>query len=89
LNHFEASPSPTKLPDEIRGDWAAYTGCMAGASQIGELEEMLRKAGFEKIKIALKDTSRSFNRELLPGKQIEDDLVSATIEAVKPRTASH
>jgi arsenite methyltransferase len=77
------------LPDEIRGDWAAYTGCMAGASQIGELEEMLQKAGFEKIKIAPKDTSRSFIREWLPGKQIEDYLVSATIEAVKPeaRTA--
>src|ERR1700730_13976273 len=69
------------LPDEVRGDWAAYTGCMAGASQIGELEEMLRKAGFEKIKIAPKDTSRSFIREWLPGKQIEDYLVSATIEA--------
>jgi arsenite methyltransferase len=73
------------LPDEIRGDWAAYTGCMAGASQIGELEEMLRKAGFEKIKIAPKDTSRSFIREWLPGKQIEDYLISATIEAVKPK----
>jgi len=73
------------LPDEIRGDWAAYTDCMAGASQIGELEEMLRKAGFEKIKITPKDTSRSFIREWLPGKQIEDYLVSATIEAVKPK----
>jgi arsenite methyltransferase len=73
------------LPDEVRGDWAAYTGCMAGASQIGDLEEMLRKAGFEKIKIAAKDTSRSFIREWLPGKQIEDYLVSATIEAVKPK----
>ena len=71
------------LPDEIRGDWAAYTDCMAGASQIGELEEMLRKAGFEKIKIAPKDTSRSFIREWLPGKRIEDYLVSATIEALK------
>jgi arsenite methyltransferase len=78
------------LPDEIRGDWAAYTGCMAGASQIGELGEMLRKAGFEKIKIAPKDASRYFIREWLPGKQIEDYLVSATIEAVKPeaRTAN-
>ena len=78
------------LPDEVRGDWAAYTGCMAGASQIGELEEMLRKAGFEKIKIAPKDASRYFIREWLPGKQIEDSLVSATIEAVKPeaRTAN-
>lgn len=72
------------LPDEIKGDWAAYTGCMAGASQISELEEMLRQAGFVEIKIAPKDASRSFIREWLPGKQIEDYIVSATIEAVKP-----
>jgi arsenite methyltransferase len=79
------------VPNEIKSDWAAYTGCMAGASQISEVEEMLRKAGFGKIKIAPKDTSRSFIREWLPGKRIEDYLVSATIEAVKPtrnRTAS-
>jgi SAM-dependent methyltransferase len=74
------------LPDDVKEDWAAYTGCMAGASQVSELEEMLRKAGFEKIKIAPKDASRSFIREWLPGKRIEDYLVSATIEAVKPRT---
>jgi len=43
------------------------------------------RPGFEKIKIAPKDTSRSFIREWLPGKQIEDYLVSATIEAVKPK----
>jgi arsenite methyltransferase len=73
-----------KLPDEVSGDWAAYTGCMAGASQIDELEEMLRQAGFVEIKIAPKDASRSFIREWLPGKQIEDYVVSATIEAVKP-----
>jgi arsenite methyltransferase len=72
------------LPDEVRGDWAAYTGCMAGASQISDLEEMLRQAGFVEIKIAPKDASRSFIREWLPGKQIEDYVVSATIEAVKP-----
>jgi hypothetical protein len=58
---------------------------MAGASQIGELGEMLRKAGFEKIKIAPTDTPRSFIREWLPGRQIENYLVSATIEAVKPK----
>ena len=75
------------LPEEVRGDWAAYTGCMAGASQIGDLEETLRQAGFEQIKIAPKDTSRSFIREWLPGKRIEDYLVSATIEAMKPTAA--
>jgi hypothetical protein len=57
---------------------------MAGASQISELEDMLREAGFVEIKIAPKDASRSFIREWLPGKQIEDYVVSATIEAVKP-----
>jgi len=76
------------LPEEVRGDWAAYTGCMAGASQMSEVEEMLRQAGFDKIKIAPKDTSRSFIREWLPGKRIEDYLVSATIEAVKPTVAA-
>ncbi|MGC1321633.1 MAG: arsenite methyltransferase [Candidatus Udaeobacter sp.] len=72
------------LPDDIKADWAAYTGCMAGASQIGALECMLQKAGFKEIKIGSKDSSRSFIREWLPGKRIEDYLVSATIEAVKP-----
>jgi arsenite methyltransferase len=72
------------LPDDVKGDWAAYTGCMAGASQITELEEMLQQSGFEQITIAPKDASRSFIREWLPGKRIDDYLVSATIEAVKP-----
>jgi SAM-dependent methyltransferase len=72
------------LPDEVRGDWAAYTGCMAGASQVRELEQMLEAVGFQRVRIAPKDTSRSFIREWLPGSRIEDYLVSATIEAVKP-----
>ncbi|MEP6604242.1 MAG: arsenite methyltransferase [Spartobacteria bacterium] len=72
------------LPDEVKGDWSAYTGCMAGASQIDDLEAMLRAAGFEKIEIAPKDASRSFIREWLPGKSVEEYLVSANIEATKP-----
>jgi len=72
------------LPDDIKADWASYTGCMAGASQISDLKAMLRKSGFQQIKITPKDGSRSFIREWLPGKRIEDYLVSATIEAVKP-----
>jgi ubiquinone/menaquinone biosynthesis C-methylase UbiE len=75
------------LPDEVRGDWAAYTGCMAGASQVRELEQMLEAVGFQRVMIAPKDTSRSFIREWLPGSRIEDYLVSATIEAVKPTAA--
>ncbi len=72
------------LPEEVKGDWAAYTGCMAGASQIDDLEKMLRDSGFEAVKIAPRDASRSFIREWLPGSQVEEYLVSATIEATKP-----
>ena len=71
------------LPEEVKGDWAAYTGCMAGASQVIDLEKMLTSAGFESIRIAPKDTSRIFIREWLPGSRIEDYLVSVTIEARK------
>jgi arsenite methyltransferase len=72
------------LPDDVKADWAAYTGCMAGASQITDLEHMLKSSGFKEIRIAPKDSSRSFIREWLPAKKIEDYLVSATIEAIKP-----
>jgi hypothetical protein len=57
---------------------------MSGASQITELERMFQASGFKDIRIAPKDSSRSFIREWLPGKKIEEYLVSATIEAVKP-----
>jgi len=73
------------LPDDIKADWNAYTGCISGASQITELEGTLQASGFRDIKIAPKDSSRSFIREWLPGKRIEDYLISATIEAVKPQ----
>jgi arsenite methyltransferase len=72
------------LPDDIKADWAAYTGCMSGASQITELERMLQTSGFKDIRIVPKDSSRAFIREWLPSKRIEDYLISATIEAVKP-----
>jgi arsenite methyltransferase len=77
------------LPDDIKSDWAAYTGCIAGASlvTVTDLQRMLESSGFENIEIAPKDSSRSFIREWLPGKRVEDYLVSATIEAVKPSPA--
>lgn len=74
----------TELPDEIRNDLALYSGCMAGASQISELENILQDHGFEQIKIAPKDESKDFIKDWAPGKGVEDYVLSATIEAVKP-----
>ncbi|MFA7388263.1 MAG: arsenite methyltransferase, partial [Thiohalobacteraceae bacterium] len=73
-----------ELPDAVRQDLALYTGCMAGASQIEELEVMLREAGFSQIRIEPKDASREFIRDWAPGRRVEEYVVSASIEAVKP-----
>jgi SAM-dependent methyltransferase len=73
-----------ELPDEVRRDLALYTGCMAGASQVDALEAMLRTAGFADIRIEPKDSSREFIRDWAPGRRVEDYVVSATIEALKP-----
>ncbi len=73
-----------ELPEEAKRDLALYAGCMAGASLIAELESMLHAAGFERISITPKDASREFIRNWAPGRKIEDFVVSANIEAVKP-----
>lgn len=73
-----------ELPEEARRDLALYTGCMSGASLIAELESMMHAAGFERISISPKDASREFIRDWAPGRKIEDFVVSANIEAIKP-----
>jgi SAM-dependent methyltransferase len=73
-----------ELPEDIRHDMALFTGCMAGASLISEVEEMLRAAGFQQICITPKDESKTFIRDWAPGKAITDYVVSANIEAIKP-----
>ncbi|HSN42482.1 MAG TPA: arsenite methyltransferase [Propionibacteriaceae bacterium] len=72
------------LPDDIRDDMALYSGCVAGASQVAELEKVLAESGFEDVRIAPKDESKSFIEQWAPGRSITDYVVSATIEAVKP-----
>jgi SAM-dependent methyltransferase len=74
------------LPETIANDPAMYSGCIAGASSIAELEEMLAGAGFKEIKIRPKDESRAFIRDWAPGTNVADYVVSATIEAVKPKS---
>ena len=73
-----------ELPEKMKHDLALYSGCMAGATHLLELEATLLKAGFEKVSITPKDESRAFIRDWAPGRKIEDIVVSAQIEAVKP-----
>lgn len=73
-----------ELPADIRQDMALFTGCMAGASLISEVEEMLRASGFRNIRVAPKDESKNFIQDWAPGKPVTDYVVSASIEAIKP-----
>ena len=72
------------FPEEVQHDLALRAGCVAGASLLDDLEGMLRDAGFVDIRIQPKDESKTFIREWVPGTNIADYLISATIEAVKP-----
>ncbi len=74
----------TKLPEEMKKDLALYAGCMAGASLISELKNILEQRGFTEINIAPKDNSKDFIKDWAPGRGVEDYVLSATIEAVKP-----
>lgn len=72
------------LPDDIKQDIQLLSGCMAGASVVDELQQMLMDAGFQDIRIAPKDESREFIKNWAPEHKIEDLVTSATIEAIKP-----
>ena len=73
-----------ELPQEIRDDLQLYSGCMAGASHIDELKQILADTGFTDIRIAPKDESKEFIKDWAPGRGVEEFVVSASIEAVKP-----
>jgi hypothetical protein len=45
---------------------------------------MLEASGFTDIRIAPKDESKAFIKDWAPGRGVEDYVLSATIEAVKP-----
>lgn len=74
-----------ELPEKLKKDMTLFTGCMSGASSITDIENMLKDAGFDEIKIKPKDESRDFIRNWAPDSQIENYVVSATIEAIKPK----
>jgi len=73
-----------ELPPELARDPELYCACAAGAATIVQWEAWLAAAGFTGIRIRPKDESREFIRDWAPGTKVEDYLVSATIEAVKP-----
>ncbi|HHH47930.1 MAG TPA: methyltransferase domain-containing protein, partial [Gammaproteobacteria bacterium] len=73
-----------EMPEEMKNDPQLHAGCMAGAELVEDLERMILDAGFCNVRIAPKDESRDFIKDWAPGRGVEDYVLSATIEAVKP-----
>ncbi len=73
-----------EIPEHIRKDLALYTGCMAGATPVTNLEKMMQDAGFGSIRIEPKADSRSYIGRWAPDSHVEDYVASAIIFAYKP-----
>lgn len=73
-----------ELPEEIKNNMEHYSSCISGASQLNDLVNMLKTAGFEKISIKPVDKSRSLDDKDSPKNSVHDYIISVTIEAVKP-----
>ena len=72
------------LPPGLENDVAALTGCVSGAASVETIRALLRAAGFEQIRVDMKEASREFIRDWLPGSGVENYVASATVAAVKP-----
>jgi arsenite methyltransferase len=72
------------LPAALEEDPAAYTGCIAGAAPVADLERMIAEAGFDRVTVAVKAQSRELVEGWSPGSGAADVVASALIEAVKP-----
>jgi len=73
-----------EMPEEMKNDPVLHAGCMAGASMVDDLIVLMKEAGFENVIVEPKDETREFIRDWAPGRGVEDYVVSARIEAVKP-----
>jgi arsenite methyltransferase len=72
-----------EFPAEMKNDMHLYSACVSGASNIEELQSIMQQAGFKEINITPKDESREFIKDWAPGSNIEDYVISASIQAVK------
>ncbi len=73
-----------EIPDALRAQALAFTGCIAGAAPVETVERHLRELGFAEVRVTVREESREFIRDWFPGSGAEQYVSSATIEATKP-----
>jgi SAM-dependent methyltransferase len=81
LDVVKLAPLPSHLGEGDR----AMVSCTAGAATVGEIESMLRAAGFADVTVEPRPESAAFIRDW--AQDAERYLTSAVIRASRPRTA--
>jgi len=72
------------LPDNIKSDLEMVSACVGGAATVADTENMLKRAGFENIRIVPAKVSQEIVDEWLPGSKVGEYVAPASIEARKP-----
>lgn len=72
------------LPDNIKSDLEMVSACIGGAATVADTENMLKRAGFENIRIVPEKVSQEIVDEWLPGSKVGEYVAPASIEARKP-----
>ena len=72
------------LPAAVANDPAAYTGCIAGAAPVADLEWMISAAGFQQVRVRVQAQSRELVEDWSALSGAAQVVASALIEAVKP-----
>jgi SAM-dependent methyltransferase len=72
------------LSAELQSDPALLCGCIAGAAPAERLESWLTTAGFVDVRVTANPESRKLIKTWAPGRNIENHIVSAMVEARKP-----
>lgn len=72
------------VPEGVRADPDSVASCVAGASTVDRLQEMLVGAGFEQVDVSPKEDSEQFISEWDEEHDVSDFLASANVTARKP-----
>jgi SAM-dependent methyltransferase len=75
------------LPAALRTKLAAIGACIGGATLVDELRGLLAQAGFGRVDIALRESSREYIRHWTEDENAGDFVVSALVTAYKPAAA--
>lgn len=71
------------LPEALESSVDALTGCVSGATEVELLKKGLLSAGFSSVDVEVKEESKEFIKDWLPGSGAENYVASAAITATK------